>query len=123
MCARRSSRGTQIRPRRIFLSSFLTNHGVVVALVCGACAVVYGLGTTRALLALSPGTERMQAISRAVQQGARAYLNRQYTTIALVGVILFIALIFVQNIAVAIGVALGGVRSGSAACVEVNVRA
>ncbi len=58
------------------------NHGVVVALVCAACAVVYGLVTTRSLLALSPGNEKMQSISLAVQQGARAYLNRQYTTIA-----------------------------------------
>ena len=85
------------------MSSFLTNHGVVVALVCAACAVVYGLVTARSLLALSPGNDRMQAISLAVQQGARAYLNRQYTTIAAVGVVVFIALIFIQNIAVAVG--------------------
>ena len=58
--------------------------------------------TTRSLLALSPGNERMQSISLAVQQGARAYLNRQYTTIAVVGVVLFVALIFIQNIAVAV---------------------
>jgi K(+)-stimulated pyrophosphate-energized sodium pump len=103
------------------LSSFLTNHGVVVALVCAACAVVYGLVTTRALLALSPGNERMQSISRAVQEGARAYLNRQYTTIALVGVVLFVALIFVQNIAVACGFAIGGILSGSAGYIGMNV--
>src|SRR5438132_1987863 len=121
MCARRSSRGTQIRPRRIFLSSFLTNHGVVVALVCAGAAVAYGMLTTRSLLALSPGNERMQSISRAVQQGARAYLNRQYTTIALVGVVLFVALIFVQNIAVACGFAVGGVLSGSAGYIGMNV--
>ena len=84
------------------MSSFLTNHGVVVALVCAGCAVVYGVVTARSLLALSPGNERMQGISGAVQQGARAYLNRQYTTIALVGVVLFVALIFIQNIAVAV---------------------
>ena len=84
------------------MSSFLTNHGVVVALVCAACAVVYGLVTTRSLLALSPGNERMQSISLAVQQGARAYLNRQYTTIAVVGVVVFVALIFIQDIAVAV---------------------
>jgi K(+)-stimulated pyrophosphate-energized sodium pump len=103
------------------LSSFLTNHGVVVALVCAACAVAYGLVTTRALLALSPGNERMQSISRAVQEGARAYLNRQYTTIALVGVVLFVALIFVQNIAVACGFAIGGILSGSAGYIGMNV--
>jgi len=103
------------------LSSFLTNHGVVIALVCAACAVAYGLLTTRSLLALSPGNERMQAISGAVQQGARAYLNRQYTTIALVGVVLFVALIFVQNIAVACGFAIGGVLSGAAGYIGMNV--
>ncbi len=103
------------------MSSFLTNHGVVVALVCASCAVAYGLLTTRALLALSPGNERMQSISRAVQQGARAYLNRQYTTIAIVGVVLFVALIFVQNIAVACGFAIGGILSGSAGYIGMNV--
>jgi K(+)-stimulated pyrophosphate-energized sodium pump len=103
------------------LSSFLTNHGVVVALVCAACAVVYGLVTTRSLLALSPGNERMQAISLAVQQGARAYLTRQYTTIAAVGVVLFVVLIFVQNIAVAGGFAVGGLLSGSAGFIGMNV--
>ncbi len=103
------------------MSSFLTNHGVVVALVCAGCAVAYGVITTRVLLALSPGNERMQAISGAVQQGARAYLNRQYTTIALVGVVLFVALIFIQNIAVACGFAIGGVLSGSAGYIGMNV--
>src|SRR6202007_1110913 len=63
----------------------------------------------------------MQGISTAVQQGARAYLNRQYTTIALVGVVLFIALIFVQNIAVACGFAIGGALSGSAGYIGMNV--
>jgi K(+)-stimulated pyrophosphate-energized sodium pump len=103
------------------LSSFLTNHGVVVALVCAACAVIYGLATTRSLLALSPGNERMQSISLAVQQGARAYLNRQYTTIACVGVVIFVALIFIQNIAVACGFAIGGILSGSAGYIGMNV--
>src|SRR5580698_6653277 len=97
------------------------NHGVVVALVCAACAVVYGLVTTRSLLALSPGNEKMQSISLAVQQGARAYLNRQYTTIAIAGVVLFIALIFIQNIAVACGFAIGGLLSGSTGYIGMNV--
>jgi K(+)-stimulated pyrophosphate-energized sodium pump len=103
------------------LSSFLTNHGIVVALVGGGLAVLYGLVTARALLALSPGNERMQSISLAVQQGARAYLNRQYSTIAAVGVVLFIALIFIQNIAVAAGFALGGTLSGAAGYIGMNV--
>src|SRR5207253_11384230 len=64
---------------------------------------------------------RMQRISGAVQQGARAYLNRQYTTIAVVGVVMFVALIFVQNIAVACGFAIGGVLSGAAGYIGMNV--
>ncbi|MGD0198904.1 MAG: sodium-translocating pyrophosphatase [Solirubrobacteraceae bacterium] len=103
------------------MTNFLTNHGVVVALVCAACAVLYGALTTRSLLALSPGNERMQQISAAVQAGARAYLNRQYTTIAVAGVVIFVALIFVQNIAVAAGFAIGGVLSGSAGYIGMNV--
>jgi K(+)-stimulated pyrophosphate-energized sodium pump len=103
------------------LSNFLSQHGVVIALVCAGCAVLYGALTSRALLALSPGNERMQAISAAVQAGARAYLNRQYTTIALVGVVLFVALIFIQNIAVAVGFVCGGILSGSAGYIGMNV--
>ena len=103
------------------MTSFLTHHGVIVALVCAAAAVVYGVLTSQALLALSPGNERMRAISAAVQEGARAYLNRQYTTIAGVGVILFIVLIPIQNIRVAIGFLIGGVLSASAGYIGMNV--
>src|SRR4051794_17943487 len=103
------------------LSDFLTDHGVVVALVCAGLAVLYGALTTRQLLALSPGNERMQEISGAVQQGARAYLNRQYSVIAGVGVVLFIALIPIQNIRVAIGFAIGGLLSGATGYIGMNV--
>jgi K(+)-stimulated pyrophosphate-energized sodium pump len=103
------------------LSSFLTHHGVVVALVCAAAAIVYGAVTSRSLLALSPGNERMRTISAAVQEGARAYLNRQYTTIAGVGVVLFIALIPIQNIRVAIGFLIGGLFSAAAGYIGMNV--
>ncbi len=103
------------------MTSFLTHHGVLVALVCAAAAIVYGGVTSRALLALSPGNERMQTISAAVQEGARAYLNRQYTTIAGVGVVLFIVLIPIQNIRVAIGFAIGGLFSAAAGYIGMNV--
>ncbi|HEY5188170.1 MAG TPA: sodium/proton-translocating pyrophosphatase, partial [Solirubrobacteraceae bacterium] len=103
------------------MSSFLTHHGVVVALVCALAAIAYGAVTSRALLALSPGNERMRSISLAVQEGARAYLNRQYTTIAGVGVVLFIVLIPLQNIRVAIGFLVGGLLSGAAGYVGMNV--
>ncbi len=103
------------------MSSFLTQHGVLVALVCAGAAVVYGVLTARSLLALSPGNERMRSISAAVQEGATAYLNRQYTTIAGVGVILFIVLIPLQNIRVAIGFLVGGLLSAGAGYIGMNV--
>ena len=103
------------------MTSFLTHHGVLVALVCAAAAVVYGVLTSQALLALSPGNERMRSISLAVQEGARAYLNRQYATIAGVGVVLFIVLIPIQNIRVAIGFAIGGLLSAAAGYIGMNV--
>jgi len=103
------------------LSSFLTHHGVLVALVGAAAAILYGALTARSLIALSPGNEQMRSISAAVQEGASAYLNRQYTTIAGVGIVLFIVLIPIQNIRVAIGFAIGGLLSASAGYIGMNV--
>ena len=103
------------------MTSFLTNHGVLVALVCSGAALVYGVLTARSLLALSPGNETMRSISASIQEGARAYLNRQYTLIAVVGVVLFIALIPIQNIRVAIGFAIGGALSAAAGYIGMNV--
>jgi K(+)-stimulated pyrophosphate-energized sodium pump len=103
------------------LSDFLTDHGVIVALVCAGLAVAYGLLTTRHLLALSPGNAEMQAISGAVQEGAKAYLNRQYTTIGIAGIVLAIALIFVQDGYVAAGFVIGGVLSGATGFIGMNV--
>jgi K(+)-stimulated pyrophosphate-energized sodium pump len=103
------------------LSDFLSDHGVVVALICALAAVGYGLVTSRALLALSPGNEVMRGLSAAIQEGASAYLRRQYTTIAIVGVVLFIALIPLQNVAVAIGFLIGGLASAAAGFIGMNV--
>jgi K(+)-stimulated pyrophosphate-energized sodium pump len=103
------------------LSDFLTDHGVLVALVCAGLAVLYGALTTRSLLALSPGNERMVGISKAVQEGASAYLRRQYTTIGAVGAILFLALIPLQSVEVAVGFALGGLLSAAAGFIGMNV--
>jgi K(+)-stimulated pyrophosphate-energized sodium pump len=103
------------------LSDFLADHGVVVALICALAAVAYGLVTSRSLLALSPGNDVMRGLSAAIQEGASAYLRRQYTTIAIVGVVLFIALIPLQNIEVAIGFLIGGLLSASAGFIGMNV--
>jgi K(+)-stimulated pyrophosphate-energized sodium pump len=89
--------------------------------VCAGAALVYGALTSRALLALSAGNERMRTISAAVQEGASAYLNRQYITIAGVGIVVFVLLIPLQNIRVAIGFAIGGVLSAAAGYIGMNV--
>jgi K(+)-stimulated pyrophosphate-energized sodium pump len=103
------------------LTSFLTDYGVVVALVCAGAAVVYGLIITQRLLAKSPGNERMQEISGAVQEGAQAYLNRQYTIIAAVAIPIAIVLWLLQDYKTAIGFVFGGILSGSAGFIGMNV--
>src|SRR5262249_56908211 len=107
--------------RGVPLSSFLSDHGALVAVICALLAVAYGVLTTRSLLALSPGNETMQRLSAAVQEGAQAYLKRQYTVIGIVGVVLFIALIPLQNIRVALGFAIGGGLSAAAGFIGMNV--
>ena len=103
------------------MEDFLRDHGVLVALICAGLAVVYGAVTARQLLALSPGNERMQQISGAIQEGARAYLNRQYTVIAGIAAVLFVVLIIVQDIEVAIGFLIGGILSGATGYIGMNV--
>ena len=103
------------------MSDFLVDHGVVVALLCAGLAVLYGALTTRSLLALSPGNERMVEISKAVQEGASAYLRRQYFTIGIVGLILFAVLIPLQSLKVAVGFAIGGLLSAAAGFIGMNV--
>ncbi|MBV9117494.1 MAG: sodium-translocating pyrophosphatase [Acetobacteraceae bacterium] len=90
-------------------------------ILCGLLALAYGLVTTRQVLAADAGTLRMQEISAAVQEGARAYLNRQYTTIAIVGVLVAIFLGFTLGYLVAVGFAVGAVLSGCAGYVGMNV--
>jgi K(+)-stimulated pyrophosphate-energized sodium pump len=103
------------------LNDFLTDYGVLVALLCAVLAIVYGVVTTRSLLALSPGNAEMQRISGAVQEGARAYLNRQYSVIAVVGVVLAIAVLLIQDVETAVGFVIGGILSGAAGYIGMNV--
>jgi K(+)-stimulated pyrophosphate-energized sodium pump len=103
------------------LTSFLTEYGVVVALACAGAAVMYGIIITQRLLAKSPGNELMQEISGAVQEGAKAYLNRQYTIIAMVAVPIAIVLWLLQDYKTALGFVLGGILSGSAGFIGMNL--
>jgi K(+)-stimulated pyrophosphate-energized sodium pump len=93
----------------------------ILIIACGVLALVYGLVTSRQVLAADAGTARMQEISAAVQEGASAYLNRQYRTIAMVGVVILIVLGLFLGIYVAIGFLIGAVLSGAAGYVGMNV--
>jgi K(+)-stimulated pyrophosphate-energized sodium pump len=84
-------------------------------------AVLYGLITSRQILSLSSGNERMQEIAKAIQEGARAYLNRQYMTIAIVGIIIFILIWFIFDLSSAIGFLIGAFFSGAAGYVGMNI--
>ena len=94
---------------------------LIFALVCGALAIIYGVWSVRWILSQPQGNERMREIAAAVQQGASAYLNRQYTTIGIVGVVMFIALGLALNWLTAIGFFIGSVFSGAAGYIGMNI--
>ncbi|MCY3831296.1 MAG: sodium-translocating pyrophosphatase [Rhodospirillaceae bacterium] len=91
------------------------------ALVCALLAVVYGIVTSRMVLSAGAGNERMQEIAAAVQEGARAYLNRQYLTIAVAGVAIAIIVALLLGVWVAVGFAIGAILSGAAGYIGMNV--
>jgi len=103
------------------LNQFLTDYGVIVALVCAGAAVVYGLSTSRWLLKKSPGNERMQEISNAVQEGAQAYLKRQYQIIGVIAVVLAVVLGLAIDVVTAVGFVIGGLFSAAAGFIGMNV--
>ncbi len=99
--------------------------GVVVGILAGVIAIIYGFVTIQSVLKSSPGNERMQEIAAAIQEGANAYLNRQYTTIGIVGVVLAIVLWVLFGPLTAVGFAIGAALSGVAGYIGmlVSVRA
>src|SRR5215203_2560886 len=103
--------------------SFFRDHAVLFALLCGGVAVAYGIYLTTWLLSLPPGNERMQEIGRAIQEGASAYLRRQYQTIALVAVVPFLLIGFYDKLGwgTAIGFLVGAILSAAAGFIGMNV--
>ena len=91
------------------------------ALVCALAALLYGIFSVKWILAQPDGNERMREISGAVQEGASAYLNRQYSTISIVGVVIFAAMWFWLEIYTAIGFAIGAILSGAAGYIGMNI--
>jgi len=103
--------------------SWFMHHAVLFALLCAGAAVAYGLYLTTWLLSRPAGTERMQEIAHAIQEGAAAYLRRQYTTIAIVAVVPFLLLGFYHSLGwgAAVGFLIGATFSAAAGFIGMNV--
>ena len=94
---------------------------LIFALLCAGAALVYGAFSVRWIRDMDTGNERMRDIAKAIQEGAAAYLNRQYTTISIVGVVLLIIIAIFLDLATAIGFAIGAILSGLAGYIGMNI--
>ena len=94
---------------------------IAIALVCGLIAVLYGVITSRQVLAMSPGNQRMIEVAAAIQEGAAAYLKRQYTTIFIVGVVVAAIIFFFLGGLSAAAFVLGAVLSGATGFIGMNI--
>src|SRR5262245_19166267 len=94
---------------------------VILAIACGVIALLYGILTSQQVLRASPGNQRMVEVAGAIQEGARAYLRRQYTTIAIVGVIVAALVFYFLGALSAIGFVTGAILSGVAGFIGMNI--
>jgi K(+)-stimulated pyrophosphate-energized sodium pump len=97
------------------------NEGLMFALVAAVLALLYGAMSIKWIVGLPTGNDRMREIAAAVQEGAQAYLNRQYTTIGIVGAILLVAIFAALGWQTAVGFLIGAVLSGAAGFIGMNV--
>jgi len=94
---------------------------LLTIIICGIAGLIYGVYASRTVLSADAGSERMQQISGAVQEGASAYLNRQYTTIGLVGIVIAVVLYLLLGWRVAVGYLIGAVLSGAAGYIGMHI--
>src|ERR1700719_1026702 len=98
-----------------------TTTALWVIIACGVLALVYGVWAIRSVLAADAGSARMQEIAGAIREGAQAYLRRQYTTIGMVGIVVFIVVGYFLGWPVAVGYAIGAILSGATGFIGMNV--
>ena len=106
------------------MSTLFGEHAVLIALICGAITVIYGLILTRWVLSKPDGDDKMREIAAAIQEGASAYLSRQYRTVAIVAVVIAIILLVVPDLGgwkVAVGFLIGAILSAAAGFIGMNV--
>lgn len=97
------------------------SYGIELVIASGVLALLYGVFMIRSIMALSPGSAKMQEIAAAIQEGARAYLNRQYTVITIVGVVICALLTWLLGKYTGIGFLIGSILSGLAGYIGMNV--
>src|SRR6185437_541348 len=114
-----ASRGTGERLDQHLEANSMTALWAIV--LCGALSIIYAIWATNSVINSDAGNPRMQEIAAAVREGAQAYLKRQYTTIGLVGIVIFVVLAYFLGTLVAVGFLIGAVLSGSAGFIGMNV--